>query len=202
MARIETHLGGQPVTKLQAARSVAALGGESVVIGVPNEAGWIRDYVTVYARHWGADGPYPANLSCSSFNSDDPAETRQRLEMITIAAEIIELAAMIAAEADGEAPGAGAAGMDTQEILIAAGAIDGADIRPDDTASVIAGARRLCFGPSRTDGNGQPTAPGGWDATEYARDGEDEDGPIWREAGYVWAETDAEMVALAARYAA
>jgi hypothetical protein len=92
--------------------------------------------------------------------------------------------------------------MDIQEILIEAGAIDNADIRPDDTANVIAGDRRLSFGPSRTDGNGQATAPNGWDATEYTRDGEDEDGPDWRETGYVWAETDAEMVALAAKYAA
>jgi hypothetical protein len=91
--------------------------------------------------------------------------------------------------------------MDAQEILIAAGVIDSADIRPDETANVIHGDQRLCFGPSRMDGNGQVTAPNGWDATEYLLDGEDEDGPYWRETGYTWAETDEEMVALASKYA-
>jgi hypothetical protein len=91
--------------------------------------------------------------------------------------------------------------MDIQEILIEAGVIGVADIRPDDTANIIVGGRRLCFGPSRTDGSGRATAPNGWDATEYTRDGEDEDGAIWLPADYVWAETDAEMITLAAGYA-
>jgi len=200
MAGIEIHLDGKPVSKLQAAQSVATPLGGSVVIGVPNADGWIRDCVTVYASHPAYGSVAPPHLSCSSFNSDVPAEIRQRIEMMTIAAEIIELAAMIADEAAPGTPEDGAR-MDTQDILIAASAIGNADIRPDGTANVIAGARRLCFGPSRTDGNGQVTAPNGWDATEYTRDGEDEDGPLWREAGYVWAETDAEMIALAAKYA-
>ena len=138
--------------------------------------------------------------------------------------------------------------MDIQEILIAAGSIDNADIRPDGTASVVAGDRRLSLGPCRggievgsavsydgelPDGvarTGDVTAVGedasgdqvvtvnfgslcqdilaseltvtGWDATEYTLDGADEDGPLWRETGYTWAQTDAEMVSLAAKYAA
>ena len=87
--------------------------------------------------------------------------------------------------------------MDIQEILIAAAAIGNADIRPDDTAHVIAGDRKLSFGPCLMDDAGRRLEePAGWDATEYARDGQD-----WREAGYTWAETDAEMIALAAKYA-
>lgn len=92
--------------------------------------------------------------------------------------------------------------MDIQEILIAAGAIDNAEIKPDDTADVISGDRRLCFGPCKRDGSGQPLSPPqGWDATEYDL-AADEDGGWWKERGYTYAETDAEMTALAAKYAA
>jgi hypothetical protein len=82
-------------------------------------------------------------------------------------------------------------------ILIAAGAIDNADIRPDETANVITGDRRLCFGPCDRDGNGRVIdPPEDWDATEYVRD---EDG--WRETSYTYAKTDDEMVEFAETYA-
>lgn len=91
--------------------------------------------------------------------------------------------------------------MDAQQILIEAGAIDNADIRPDETANVISGDARLCFGPSVMDGDGKRLSPPqGWDATEYERRSDD-DGEYWAETGYTYAETDAEMTALAAKYA-
>lgn len=91
--------------------------------------------------------------------------------------------------------------MDTREILIEAGAIGNADIRPDETASVLAGDRRLSFGPCEQDGDGRRLEEAaGWDAIEYERE-QGECGPRWRETGYTYAETDAEMVALAAKYA-
>ena len=92
--------------------------------------------------------------------------------------------------------------MDIQEILIAAGATGNADICPDDTAEVVSGGSRLVFGECTQDGNGQPLdEPEGWDATEYERR-EDEAGAYWALTGYTYAGTDAEMVALAAKYAA
>ena len=97
---IEIHLGGKPVTKLQAARAVAAVNGESVCIGEPNPDGWIRDYITVYARHPAFGEVQPPKLSCMSFSADTVAGMQQQAQMITLAAEICELAEMLAAEQD------------------------------------------------------------------------------------------------------
>lgn len=85
--------------------------------------------------------------------------------------------------------------MDIQEILIAAGAIAGADIRPYETARVAKDGRRLVFGPATTE-TGE--AAEGWDATEYIPRDNPDDGEY---ESYTYAETDGEMVALAAKYA-
>lgn len=94
---IEIHLDGKPVTKLQAARAVAIVGGEHVDIGEPDAAGWIQDGIALGARSALGEIRRP-ELGCGSFRADNPAEMRQQAEMITLAAEIAELAEMIAAE--------------------------------------------------------------------------------------------------------
>lgn len=94
---IEIHLDGKPVTKLEAARAVAVVGGEHVDIGEPDAAGWIQDGIALGARSALGEIRRP-ELGCGSFRADDPAEMRQQAEMITLAAEIAELAQMIAAE--------------------------------------------------------------------------------------------------------
>jgi hypothetical protein len=102
MTTIQIHLDGKPVTKLQGARSVADVNGESVVIGVPNADGWIQDNITVYKAHRAYGGIQPPELGCMSFHASTPAEMRQQAQMITLAAEIAELAEMIAAESVAE----------------------------------------------------------------------------------------------------
>lgn len=90
--------------------------------------------------------------------------------------------------------------MDIQDILIAAGSIGNADIRPDDTAWVVSGDIKLCFGPAHTE-SGDPAE--GWDATEYwfGQDRGDDCAPYWHEGNYTYAQTDGEMITLAAKYA-
>jgi len=95
---IEIHLDGKPVSKLQAARAVAEVGGRSVVVGEPREDGWIKDYVSVYARHKAFGEIQRPALNCASFQADTLSEMRQQAQMIMLAAEIAELAEMLAAE--------------------------------------------------------------------------------------------------------
>lgn len=100
---IEIHLDGKPVTKLQAARAVAIVGGEHVDIGKPDAAGWIQDGIALGARSALGEIRRP-ELGCGSFRADNPAEMRQQAEMITLAAEIADLAEMIAAEQEADKP--------------------------------------------------------------------------------------------------
>lgn len=91
--------------------------------------------------------------------------------------------------------------MNTQDICIAAGVIEEAVIRPDDSATVTRGGRRVVFGPCTRDESDRVIEPAGWEATEYERYQDDGGGAQWLPAGYTYAPADAEMIAIAARYA-
>jgi hypothetical protein len=95
---IEIHLDGKPVTKLQAARAVALVNGQSVDVGEPNASGWIEHGITVYHRHRTLDGDQPAQVHWASYTGVSAADARMFAEMITLGAEVAELAEMIAAE--------------------------------------------------------------------------------------------------------
>lgn len=91
--------------------------------------------------------------------------------------------------------------MNTQGICIAAGVIEEAVIRPDDMATVTRGGRRVVFGPCTRDESGRVIEPTGWEATEYRLDQDDDGVAAWLPVGYTYAPADAEMIAIAARYA-
>jgi hypothetical protein len=96
---IEIHLDGKPVTKLEAARALCQTGsGQQVRIGVPGAGGRIRDDITVRARRWAYGTIQRPELGCMSFHADTLAEMRLQAQMITLAAEVAELAEMLAAE--------------------------------------------------------------------------------------------------------
>ena len=96
---IEIHLDGKPVTKLQAARALNQVdSGNHVRIGERNNRGWVDEDVYLRARHSAYGDVQPPVLGCTSFHADTLAEMRQQAEMIAIAAEIRELADMLAAE--------------------------------------------------------------------------------------------------------
>jgi hypothetical protein len=101
---IEIHLDGKPVTKLQAARAVALVNGQSVDVGEPNASGWIEHGITVYHRHRTLDGDQPAQVHWASYTGVSAADARMFAEMITLGAEVAELAEMIAAEQDATEP--------------------------------------------------------------------------------------------------
>jgi hypothetical protein len=94
---IEIHLDGKPVTKLQAARAVNVTGGQHVYIGEPDENGRIRDGIALGARSAYGAIRRP-ELGCGSFRADTPEEMRQQAQMILLAAEVAELAMMLAGE--------------------------------------------------------------------------------------------------------
>ncbi len=95
---IETHLDGKPVTRLQAARALAVVDGQSVEIGEPNASGWIEHGITVYPRRSRLDGIEPAQVHWSSYAGVSAADARMFSAMIALGAEVAELAEMIAAE--------------------------------------------------------------------------------------------------------
>jgi hypothetical protein len=100
---IEIHLDGKPVTKLQAARSVANLDEDyeyhGVSVGEPNEDGWISSHeITVHGRHRAYGSMHPAEVSWPSIGSVPAAEARAFTEALALGTEIAELAEMIAAE--------------------------------------------------------------------------------------------------------
>ena len=97
---IEIHLDGKPVSKLEAARSVARPDGHSVDIGEPSARGWIEDGIAVYHRNRTLGGIEPAQVRWASYTGVSAADARMFAEAITIGAEIAELAEMLAAEQD------------------------------------------------------------------------------------------------------
>lgn len=97
---IEIHLDGKPVTKLQAARALNRVGsGNHVCICEPGARDW--DRVVLRGRYHAYGEVQPPELSCMSFSAGTPAGMRLQAQMITLAAEIAELAEMIVAEQDG-----------------------------------------------------------------------------------------------------
>ena len=95
---IEIHLDGKPVTKLQAARACAEIGSEPVFIGEENAEGVIEDAVLVSARYRMRGEIQRPEIGCGQFCVDTPEEARQQARVLLLAAEIAELAEMIAAE--------------------------------------------------------------------------------------------------------
>ena len=99
MTPIRIHLDGKPVTKLQAAQAVSVVGARGVRIGFPAEDGDLLDYIDLYGRSR-AYGEIQPPLGRSSSFGADASRMRQRAEMLILAAEIAELAEMLAAEQD------------------------------------------------------------------------------------------------------
>jgi hypothetical protein len=102
---IEIHLDGKPVTKLQAARALAARSGLAVYIGIPVGEGRVIAVpdVSVYST---VRGEYKQLAEWPSGQAESAAGMRVYAGMFTLAAEVAELAEMIAAEQDaaGTAP--------------------------------------------------------------------------------------------------
>lgn len=103
MTAIGIHLDGKPVTKLQAARELAQVGGRSLgvsylVAGVVTDGG-----ITVHARHVARGEVRPPEVTWYAATGRDriSAEAARAFgEAVAVAAEVAELAEMLAAEQD------------------------------------------------------------------------------------------------------
>ncbi len=94
---IEIHLDGKPVTKLQAARALAARNGMSVNIGIP--AGEARVIGVPDIRLFSTvRGEFRQSASWPSGGAESGAGMRFYAGMFALAAEVAELAEMFATE--------------------------------------------------------------------------------------------------------
>jgi hypothetical protein len=90
--------GSQSVTKLEAARALNEVdSGVHVCIGEPNDRGRVEEDIYLRARHHAYGEVQPPGLGCMSFHAETAGEMRRQAEAIALAAEIRDLADMLAA---------------------------------------------------------------------------------------------------------
>lgn len=96
MSWIEIRLDGKPIDKIVAARALSKVNGAPVRVCELGEDGSVARDVDVYAKHRAFGGLCGPEVNWSAIGSVSAAEARRYAEMISLAAELAEMAGMIA----------------------------------------------------------------------------------------------------------
>ncbi len=92
MNRIEIRLDGKPVSKVTAAAALSEVGGPPVRICELDADGSIAHDVEVYARHQAFGETCSPEVNWSAPGSVSAARARQYAKLISLAAELAEMA--------------------------------------------------------------------------------------------------------------